>query len=480
MFKNPEKISRVLLAVSIVLFILYFGVLSIARHVNLYSLRLDLGNMDQTVWNISRGRGFVMTDPTSGKEVSRLAYHADLLLYLFAPLYHVWSSPIVLLVVQVIVVGLGALPVFWIAHKQLKKPWVALFIAIAFLLYPPLERAVLYDFHPVTLATTFILFAYWCMRQKQWIWFCLFAILAGLTKEHVWISIACMGVCIALEKRTRLFGLVVTIISLSIFYILFWRIIPAYALHNQHFALSYLSDYGENINTVVVNIVKRPLNIVSMMLARDRLWYFFQLVSPLGFLPLFHPLALVFAGPDILFAIVSKNRLMRTIDYQYNSVIISCLFICVIEGYTVVSGVLKKMRLTRRASKIIIVWFMGSVITGSYVWGVLPHGLQSLSWLYMRKQVGMDQVKQVIASIPSESSVSVTNNIGSQVAERRVLYNFPVGARDADYVLVKLDDPSAWPSKYEQQKVVQELQVDPHYELIAHIASFSAFARKDL
>ena len=219
--------SPLLLYLCVIAFVLYFGLLTSQRHLHLLSLRLDLGNMDQTVWNVANGHGFVLTDPESDQQVSRLAYHADFLLVLLAPLYWIWSSPYMLLFIQVIVVGLGALPLYWIADKTLRSKPLALLFAVGYLLYPPMERALMYDFHAVTLATSFLLFAYWYMDTQRWGRFLLFVLLAALCKEQIWVVVAMLGLYIAIWKKKRVFGVSITVISSVIFYILFWKVIPS-------------------------------------------------------------------------------------------------------------------------------------------------------------------------------------------------------------------------------------------------------------
>jgi uncharacterized membrane protein len=55
--------------------------------------------MDQTVWNTIHGRIFQLTDPNGTTNISRLAFHADLILVLISPLYLIWSSPEMLLLI---------------------------------------------------------------------------------------------------------------------------------------------------------------------------------------------------------------------------------------------------------------------------------------------------------------------------------------------------------------------------------------------
>ena len=109
--KNWDKL---LLAILIGVYIITFSTLSILRH-NAFASALDLGNMDQTVWNTLNGNFFSLTN--NGQNVSRLAVHGDFLLVLFAPLYALWSNPRILLIAQSIYLGLGAVPLFLIAKS---------------------------------------------------------------------------------------------------------------------------------------------------------------------------------------------------------------------------------------------------------------------------------------------------------------------------------------------------------------------------
>ena len=74
--------------------------------------------MVQTVWNTAHGHFLQMTSG-DGVQISRLAAHFDPILAAFAPLWWIWPSPEMLLVVQAVAVALGALPVFWLARKHL-------------------------------------------------------------------------------------------------------------------------------------------------------------------------------------------------------------------------------------------------------------------------------------------------------------------------------------------------------------------------
>lgn len=465
---HPHRI----LVLQIFLFISFFTILAFSRHDNFYSRRLDLGNMDQTVWNVLHGNGFTLTDPMGDRQESRLAVHADFLLVLLAPLYMIWSSPKMLLLVQVIIAGLGALPIYWIAHEKLRSEKIALIFSFIYLFYPPLGRMMLSDFHAVALSTTFLLYAFWFIEKKQYILFAVFALLSGLTKETVWLTVALMGIYIFFWKKFRIIGLITVIVSAAIFYYLFWIAIPAVSPVKQHFALVYLSAYGDSLNVVLKNMLLNPFSVIKTFFLPDRLYYYFQMLLPVGFLSLLSPLFLLFASESIVINTLSNNHLMRQIDYQYGSLIIPFIFVSAIYGYAVI------IRLIRKQKKLLLLC-LGIIFTISvYLFGEFPIGKSQWFWMFITPVPERQAMQRLEKTIDSTKTVSATNNIGSHFSQRQYLYNFPVKSDSSDYNVVYLGDPYAWPSGDEQRMQVRKLLNDPKFELIAQEGNLFAFKKK--
>ena len=105
-----------------------FGALAVLRHRAFGSGRFDLGNMTQAVWSTANGDVLSVTD-VHGEQISRLGSHFDPILALLAPLWWVWPSPELLLVVQAGAVAAGALPVFWLARAHLDSERAAAALA---------------------------------------------------------------------------------------------------------------------------------------------------------------------------------------------------------------------------------------------------------------------------------------------------------------------------------------------------------------
>src|SRR3989344_3929917 len=119
---------NIALWVFIFAYILYFSYFTVLRYKTLYASYYDLGIMHQTIFNtysaLKTGdwsRFLELTDPINPLQIKRLAIHNDVLLALLSPFYFLHSGPETILILQSIVLGLGALAIFKIALLIIKK-----------------------------------------------------------------------------------------------------------------------------------------------------------------------------------------------------------------------------------------------------------------------------------------------------------------------------------------------------------------------
>ena len=178
-----------------------FSALAVLRHRAFESGRFDLGNMTQAVWSTANGDMLSVTD-VHGEQISRLGSHFDPILALLAPLWWLWPSPELLLVVQAVAVAAGAIPLFWLARRHLPD-WPAAAIACAYLLFPPVQWLTASDFHPVALAMPAAALRLVLPRRRPALPFALCAAAAIATKEHVGLAVAAMGVWYASATARR-------------------------------------------------------------------------------------------------------------------------------------------------------------------------------------------------------------------------------------------------------------------------------------
>jgi uncharacterized membrane protein/uncharacterized membrane protein YbhN (UPF0104 family) len=466
------QVSIVTLLVGI--YMLYFDVVSFFRYDNFYTGRFDLGNMAQTVWNTLHGRIFLFTNPNGTAEISRLAFHADFILILLAPFYALWQNPKNLLFIQTLIVAIGAYYVYIIARDILKNRNIGLAFAFMFLINPSVERANIYDFHAITLATTFFFATYYYFLKKKYKLFLLFALLAALCKEEIWLIVALFGLPLFFWHKKRVFGALLFIFCAAMFYFLFWIAIPK-TLGSQHFALVYLSDFGDSPTKVVKSILLSPNKIIQTVLEPSRLGYLNQLSLPVGYLFIFFPFFLIFAGPDLLIDLLSNNPQLHQIYYQYTATITPFIFLSAIYGcYWLYKLIISRLNFSvQKWNMLVIIYLIVFSLYGAYDFGPLPGARDPNLDMFIKQLPDRNYVDSFLEKIPKKDSVAASNDIGSHLSSRENIYEIPYGLDRADIVVLLLDgtDPQA-------KGVFVKVSKDPHYEEIARKDDFVAFQRK--
>ena len=484
-----HKYELVLLG-AILIYIAYFTTASFLRYDNFYTGRFDLGNMDQAVWNTTHGRIFQITDPNGTNIISRLAFHADFILVLLAPLYLIWSSPEMLLLLQTVVLALGAIFVYLISKEILKNKNISLIFSLSYLLNPSMQYTNLYDFHPVTLGTTFLLIAAYCFIKRRYLIFLIFAVLAGLTKEEVWLIISVFGFLTSAQSvfalvknkvtdrrkefiKIALGGLLFAV-SFGIFYYLVWYLIPSVRGGN-HFALAYYSDFGYSPSSIVKNMIFSPFKTLDIIFSKNQLSYLLQQFIPLGFLSIFSPVSLLFAAPDLIIDLLSTNPQLHEIYFQYTSTITPFIFISAIYGVRRLRNWLPKVPVTFYCFFIII-----ATIFSAYIIGPLPGAKSPNLAMFTQPLADRNAIDKFLTDIPPHYSIAATNNIGSHLSHRQKIFTIPVGMKQADIVAFLLNDPYAQPSLPAQIKMAKEMENDKNYIQIFKQGKFIAFEKKNL
>lgn len=467
-----HKQATILLAL-ILLYCLYFVPITFLRYDNFNTGKFDLGNMSQTVWNTTQGRIFTFTNPDGTEILSRLAFHADFILVLFAPFYALWQTPKVLLLLQTVILALGAIFVYLIGRDVLKNRNLGLVFSFIYLLNPALQRTNLYDFHAVTLATTFFLGTYYFYQKKNYLYFGLFALLAALCKEQLWVIVALFGIFVAVFQRKWLYGSIMTIASFGMFYFLVWQAIPS-AIGGDHFALSFFAELGNSPTEVVSTVIFSPWKLWEMIAEPSKIDYLKQIFSPLGYLPLLGPLWLLFAIPDLLINLLSSNDNFHQIYYQYTATITPFLFIAAIHGTRFLQQLLKRLGHATLITAGISIYLIGMTLNAAYLYGPLP-GAKGANIAMLEELVGDRAfIDSYLESIPAEYKVAASNSVGSHLTHREHLYVLPNGVDQADMVVFLLVEKY---TRERELKLIQELKQDKRFILVVDRDPFIVFKR---
>lgn len=347
------RLPSTLCLLFILTFALFFSVLAVQQHRTFQTNGLDLGNVDQALWNTAQGRflNFSLMTPIQ----SRLALHVEPILLLFVPLY--WlnlGSPEILLIIQATVVALGAWPLYqlsiinnqWLRVNSITNVtshpspltfhasrFIPLIFPLAYLLLPTLESAVLFDFHAVTLSPTFLLFAFLTLEQKHNHRFIFFTLLALACKEDMPLVVAMLGVYAGLaQRRWRLAGLTLGL-SAAWFWVAFFLIQPRFAV-GGNIQLDRYAWLGDNPPAMLQTLFTQPgLVFNHLWFQADLPDYLAALFFPTAFLALFSPLTLLPMLPTLAVNLLSDNPFTwRLEDFHYGASLAPFLFISAIYG----------------------------------------------------------------------------------------------------------------------------------------------------
>ena len=406
-----------------------FGSLSVLRHRAFNTGRYDLGNMVQTVWNTAHGHFLQMTSG-DGRQISRLAAHFDPILAAFAPLWWIWPSPEMLLVVQAVLVSLGALPVFWLANKHLRSERAALGFALVYLLYPATQWLTLNEFHPVALATPFLLFAFWYLDEDRLVPFAIFAVLAMTTKEEIGFVVAGMGIWYAIRRRTRT-GAIVAVAGVLVSALAIAVVIPHYNAGADSAFYGRYDAIGGSAGGIAKTAVTHPWRILEQAFQGRDVHYLFHLLLPLGFLFLLSPVVLIAALPELALNVLSATSTQTSIHFHYTAGAIAPLVAATVLGAALLA---RRFPAGRVAVLAVLVALLASwKIGGIPLWGAVPGGedYQRNDW----RVTAHDHIAaQAVSLVPKEAVVSSTNVLGAHLSDRRRVLSLPKLA-DATWVV---------------------------------------------
>lgn len=481
-----------------VFYAVLFSGLSMYKHEIYASSRFDLGNMDQAVWNSSEGRILEATDEY-GEITSRLKNHTDFLLLAFVPLYWISPSPHWLLATQAVVVGLGAIPLYWLARRFLGRDLPAALIAIAYLFNPGLQSANLFDFHAQMMAGTFLLFAFHYLLERRLLPFLAFAVLAALTKEGIVLIVGMMGLYVLLVERRPRWGLPVFLGSAAYFLLTMLVIIPFFNTGGASELVEGRYDaFGGSLGGVVKTTITDPIFTLTYVLSQEKALYLTYLTGTTWFFGLFAPTVLVLPLPELAVNLLSDRPQMVNIRYHYSAPIMPFTYVAAAAGLANVLYFLRRTAGWRRplswlgrlakeepASQRTAVFLTAGMLLFAaqldYERGPLPvFNSPSNSATVIEPAPGehLRALDAAVGMIPDNARVSASNQIGPHLSQRRYLYLFP-NIKDAEYVILDETEPGydTYINPVLNLQSTRELRQNPDYRKIYDESGVLVFER---
>ncbi|MBN1401799.1 MAG: DUF2079 domain-containing protein [Anaerolineae bacterium] len=443
-------VAEVVVWLAILLCAGFFSWLAILRHQTLGSSAMDLGYTDQIVWNTLHGRFLRFTTLENASidlPLDRfrrtdilLAYHVELLLVPISLLYLIWSSPMALLVLQAVEVSLGAWPAYLLARRHLHNGWAGICFALAYLLAPALEGAMLSDFHAVSLTACLLMWAMYLIHERRLAAFMAVAGVAMLAKEDISLLVIAIGLYLFLWKRERRGGLLVMGMGAVWFLVCMQIILPHYnGLSGSPF-LHRLAIFGPTLRESLENLRGRPSLLLEWMAKPEIRTYVQGLLQSVGYMPVLYPPVLAIAAPSLAINVFSTWGWTYSEGEHYSVAIMPFLIAAGIYGMGFLSGKLSGRFDVRRGQ------MAGWLALGMLIVSGIHHqrvGISPLSRNYNPPRVTRHHrlAAEFLERIPPDASVSAQSNLYPHLSQREQAYFFPA-INDAEYVFLDVTSTS--------------------------------------
>lgn len=483
-----------LLIAAIVAYVVIFAALAFQFHAAMRTNKADLGQIAQAIWNSSRGHFLEQTD--NGYVATRLTDHVEPILVLISPILWLWDDVRALLMLQALALGVGAWLLYHLALRRLARVlspteethiWhrepllalarpMALALALAWLLAPQLQAALLTEFHAAPLAAPLVLWALWAVEARRPRQFVAAVVLVALVKEEMALLAALLGLWgawqtwrqgVAARKAGESargmragigWGLGLAAASLAWFAVATFVIVPHFARDVYGVAESgYFARYGalgDSPLDIVTSLFTQPRVVWQILTERARLRYLWDLVAAFGLLPLLAPDLLLLSLPVLMANVLSAYPAQYYGEFHYSAPVMPYVAAAAAFGLGRLWGRLwrrtegaspgyqhapaasaavmaaaafaRNPRTTVRplAVALLTIWILG--------WGVG-------SWLHAGRTWGGGRfdpltvtshnrlIDEFVAQIPRDAPLTATAAVHPHVSLRRYVYQFPQG-----------------------------------------------------
>lgn len=456
---TKHHLPQILLIFCIIAYIIVFGALATRQHLAFETNALDLGNYDQALWNAIHGRGFALTTlPTLA--LNRMGLHVEPILYLVLPLYRLWPSPILLLWLQTLALGLAAWPLYILARRRIGLVWGGPAVAVAYLLLPATEAVNLFDFHAVALSPLFMLAGlvfldnaggFWPgngsivnpkSKIQNYLLAGLFLLLALSTKEDISLHVFLLGLYVAIFRKKWRLGGVIAALGLAWALVSFGLVIPAYRTGGEQSAyVKYFADLGDTPLEIALSPFTKPAAVWNLFFRPENIAALGMLTLPFGLLNLIGLPVFALSAPALAISLLSNNPLQQQLEtWHYAAPMLPFVSLAAADGVARIMNY--ELRITNgklRTALVLPVVLLVCSLGYHYLRGYSP-AAKPFYWPPVTAHHRLGD--ELAAGIEPSAPVSVQAELAPRLTQRQQVTiwtgNFPT---EADVVMVDVSHP---------------------------------------
>ena len=318
---SPRVTAAVWIAVAV--YVVVFTAMNWQLYRGLLVPHGDSAMYEEHLWNVWHGKGF----RSYLDQGLFLGEHIQVIHLLLLPLHVLWPSHLMLELCESLALGIGAIPVFWMARRHTGSDRAAALLAIAYLLYFPMQfldiSIDLKTFRPISFGVPLFLFALDQLDRGRYRSMLVLLLLALSAKEDYALVIAPLGLWIAAGRtpaasRFRLqwgfgialFGAVYLVVATRV-------VIPWFRGGEELHYARYFSKFGNTLGEIAWTMLTNPALLFSELFSTSSIIYGLAILLPLGFVPLLSPGRLLVGLP--LFGLLCLNEIARDSRHHFHA-----------------------------------------------------------------------------------------------------------------------------------------------------------------
>ena len=424
----------------------YFGYHTVVHHRNVLSSSLDLGLEENVIWNALHSGALFRTTPYGGPTGNLVGEHAAYLSYVIAPFYAIHQSAETILMLQSMLIGGAAVPLYLVARKYL-PPWLSCLVAVWYLFYAPLHGSNLYDFHYPPLAPFFLWFTLYFVLSRRTVLTFIFAVLSLSVREDISIGLVIFGLFLMLTNRRARAGLLLAAAGAAYFVAMKLVIMPFQRGGQEAFIHQYaglVPEGSHGFSGVMKSVIGNPVFTLGILLDREKLVYVLEIFLPLAFFPLRRAVGLLCCVPGFLFTLLSTGyKPLYQISFQYTAHWTAYLFIATIANLAWLGREATRRGPAGAAWKRawVVAISLAVLVTSFQFGGILQHNATRGGFGVYHFGTTSEDVErrrtlyELLAMVPGKAKIVSSETIVPQVSNRAFSYTLRMGIHDADYLL---------------------------------------------
>ena len=461
---------------------------------------------EEHLWNVLHGKGFrSYLDPGLF-----LGEHIQVIHLALLPLYAIWSSHLLLEFSESCVLSAGAIPIFWMARRWSGSNRAGVCLAVAYLLYSPLQfldiAIDLKTFRPICFGLTATLFALDQLERGRIKSTVALFVVALLAKEDFPLILAPLGCWIAVQpflnnrrtnedggpllpefmtsrKRALQYGIGLAVAAVGYLLLVMRALIPFFREGADPHYTRYFGKFGNSMGEIILGMLSQPSLVMEELVTVSSVSYLLALLLPLAFLPLLSPVRFGVAVP--ILGLLCMNEIVKSDPqphHHFHAPVVPVLFWAAAHSLakfrhdsnsrlrSLVDRFFSRDRLFMPAFALALCCAIGSVV------GMSPLSIKfwdSGSFFYWGKlYVPTERVEKfvtVLEQIPLEARVASTDFVHPRFTHYARSYDYSHYLRkvagyenqvpdDTDFIVI---DTQHYYSDIKGPEQVRELQMEP-------------------